>query len=131
MVDGLTYGYGQFGDWQSLTQRAWAYGVEAGYRFTDVWAKPWLRAGINSASGDTDPNDRTHGTFFQILPTARTYAQLPFFNLMNVQDLFASLLLRPHAMVSPGPHRAGPARPGAEPRVTRPPTNPNSSPVTG
>ena len=35
-MDGLTYGYGQLGNWQSLTQRAWAYGVEAGYRLTGV-----------------------------------------------------------------------------------------------
>ena len=86
-VDGLTYGYGQFGDWQSLTQRAWAYGVEAGYRLTDVWAKPWLRVGINSASGDTNPNDGTHGTFFQMLPTAQLYANFPFYNMMNDQDV--------------------------------------------
>ncbi len=34
-----------------------------------------------------------------MLPTARTYAQLPFFNLMNNQDVFAQLILRPHARV--------------------------------
>jgi len=99
-VDGLTYGYGQFGDWQSLTQRAWAYGVEAGYRLTDVWAKPWLRVGINSASGDTNPNDGTHGTFFQMLPTAQLYANFPFYNMMNDQDVLAQLILQPDPRLS-------------------------------
>lgn len=99
-ADGLAYGYGQFGDWQSLTQRAWAYGVEAGYRFTEVWAKPWLRAGINSASGDTDPNDRTHGTFFQMVPTAQLYAQFPFYNMMNNQDVLAQCILQPDPRLS-------------------------------
>jgi hypothetical protein len=99
-VDALAYGYGQFGDWQSLTQRAWAYGVEAGYRLTDVWAKPWLRVGINSGSGDTDPKDDTHGTFFQMLPTAQVYANFPFYNMMNNQDVLAQLILQPDSRLS-------------------------------
>ena len=99
-LDGLTYGYGQFGDWQSLRQRSWAYGVEAGYRLTDIWAKPWLRIGINSASGDTDPHDGTHGTFFQMLPTAQLYANFPFYNMMNDQDVLAQLILQPNPRLS-------------------------------
>ena len=99
-VDGLTYGYGQFGDWQSLTQHAWAYGAEAGYRLIDVWAKPWLRVGINSASGDTNPKDGTHGTFFQMLPTAQLYANFPFYNMMNDQDVLAQLILQPNPRLS-------------------------------
>jgi hypothetical protein len=99
-ADGMAYGFGQLGDYQELTQRAWAYGVELGYRLTDVWAKPWMRAGINSGSGDTDPNDGTHGTFFQLLPTAWLYAQFPFYNMMNNQDVFAQWIVDPHPMVS-------------------------------
>jgi Alginate export len=100
MMDGLAFGFGQFGDWQSLTQRAWAYGVEAGYQLTDVWAKPWLRGGINSGSGDTDPNDDTHETFFQMLPTAQLYAQFPFYNMMNNQDVLAQCILQPDPRLS-------------------------------
>ena len=59
-----------------------------------------MRGGLDRSSGDDDPRDDTHGTFFQILPTARTYAQLPFFNLMNIDDLFGSLILRPHAILT-------------------------------
>src|SRR5262249_7909724 len=36
---------------------------------------------------------------FQLTPTARIYAQLPFYNLMNNADLFVQLLLRPHERV--------------------------------
>jgi hypothetical protein len=100
VVDGLLYGYGQGGDWQGQTQSAWAYGLEAGYRLSALWARPWLRAGINSASGDQNPDDDTHGTFFQMLPTAWLYAQFPFYNLMNDQDVFGQVILDPHPMVT-------------------------------
>jgi hypothetical protein len=64
-----------------------------------VWAAPWMRVGINSGSGDTDPDDGTHGTFFQLLPTAWLYAQFPFYNMMNTQDVFVQWILDPHPMV--------------------------------
>jgi hypothetical protein len=99
-ADGMAYGFGQFGNYQELTQLAWAYGVEVGYRLPGVWAKPWMRGGINSGSGDTDPNDGTHGTFFQLLPTAWIYAQFPFYNMMNNQDVFLQWILDPHPMLS-------------------------------
>lgn len=100
MADGMVYFYGQFGDWQRLDHRAWAYGVEAGYQLPKVWGTPWLRAGINTGSGDSSPNDDTHKTFFQMLPTAWLYAQFPFYNMMNNQDVFAQLILKPHPMVA-------------------------------
>ena len=99
-ADGMAYGFGQFGGYQNLTQRAWAYGIEGGYRLTDVWAKPWLRAGINSGSGDTDPNDDKHETFFQMLPTAQLYANFPFYNMMNNQDVLAQCILQPNPRLS-------------------------------
>jgi len=99
-VDVFGYAYGQFGDYQGLTQHAWAYGAEAGYRLTETWGKPWMRVGINSGSGDPDPTDDRHQTFFQNLPTAWLYAQFPFYNMMNNQDVFAQWILEPHPMVS-------------------------------
>jgi hypothetical protein len=100
VVDVLGWGVAQTGRWGRLDQSAWAYALEAGYQLPRLPAAPWLRAGIDRSSGDDDPDDRTHGTFFQLLPTARTYAEFPFFNLMNLQDVFASLLLRPHERVT-------------------------------
>jgi hypothetical protein len=59
-----------------------------------------MRAGINSGSGDPDPNDRDHETFFQMLPTVWLYAQFPFYNMMNNQDVFVQWLLTPHPKVN-------------------------------
>jgi hypothetical protein len=56
--------------------------------------------GWNVGSGDSSPSDGDHHTFFQVLPTARIYAQLPFYNLMNNQELVAQLAREPHARVS-------------------------------
>jgi len=100
LADGMVYGYGQVGDWQNLDHGAWAYGAELGYQLPDLWGSPWMRAGINSGSGDSNPNDRDHQTFFQMLPTAWLYAQFPFYNMMNNQDVFVQALLKPHSMVN-------------------------------
>jgi hypothetical protein len=99
-VDLLAWGAGQGGDWGTLRHSAWAYALEAGYQLPRLPASPWLRGGIDQSSGDTNPSDREHGTFFQLVPTARTYAQLPFFNLMNSQDVFAMLTVEPHPLVT-------------------------------
>ena len=47
------------------------------------------------SSGDNSPIDGTHDTFFQMLPTPRIYARLPFYNLMNNTDEFAELMDKP------------------------------------
>jgi hypothetical protein len=59
-----------------------------------------VRAGYHRGSGDNDPLDDKHGTFFQILPTPRPYARFPFFDLLNNEDLMGMLILRPHKAVS-------------------------------
>ncbi len=99
-VDAMAYGFAQVGDWQSQRQDSYAWGTELGYRLTETWAKPWLRLGFNLGSGDKDPNDDVHATFFQLLPTAWLYAQFPFYNMMNDQDAFAQLVLQPHPRVT-------------------------------
>lgn len=99
-VDAMMYGMTQMGDWQSQSQNAYAWGTEVGYQLSGVWAKPWLRLGFNVGSGDTDPVDDTHGTFFQMLPTAWLYAQFPFYNMMNSQDAFAQIIVQPHPRIT-------------------------------
>lgn len=99
--DFLLWGALQGGSWGTLTQRAGAFAGEAGWQFPILpRVKPWLRGGYNYGSGDKNPNDRTHGTFFQMLPTARQYARFPFFNMMNNRDVFGELLLRPAKSVT-------------------------------
>ncbi len=99
-VDVLLWGVVQAGDWGTLDHRAWAYAVEAGYQVPAWPGAPWLRVGLDQSSGDDDPADSDHETFFQLLPTARIYAQLSPSNLMNSQDLFAQLILKPHSRVT-------------------------------
>jgi len=100
VLDGLVWAAGQAGDWGELDHLAWAYAAELGYQLPRVPAQPWFRVGYDASSGDGDPADGDHETFFQVLPTARVYAQFPFFNLMNNRDLFAQWILRPHARVT-------------------------------
>jgi hypothetical protein len=100
VLDGLVWAVGQAGEWGKLDHAAWACAAELGYQLPRVPAQPWLRVGYDASSGDRDPADGDHETFFQLLPTARVYAQLPFFNLMNDQDVFAQLILRPHARLT-------------------------------
>ena len=57
--------------------------------------KPWFSAGYSYGSGDGNPNDSSHGTFFQVLPTPRQYARFPFYNMMNNEDFYGTLNLRP------------------------------------
>ncbi len=98
--DGLLWGVLQEGSWGSLDHRAWGLAAEVGYQWRRTPGAPWLRLGYDRASGDDDPLDGEHGTFFQLLPTSRIYAQLPFYNLMNNEDLFAQLIVRPHRRVT-------------------------------
>lgn len=94
--DGLVWAVGQVGAWGELTQRSGAIALEGGWQPPVLESvKPWLRAGYFYSTGDDDPFDDIHGTFFQILPTPRIYARFPFFNLMNLRDEFVMLILRP------------------------------------
>lgn len=107
-VDLMFWGVGQAGRWGSLDHRAYAWSAEAGWQPRVLPAlKPWLRAGYHRGSGDKNPLDNTHETFFQILPTPRPYARMPFFNLMNNEDFMAMLVLRPHQKVTVRPEVHG------------------------
>jgi len=91
----------QTGSWGNLNHRAQAFAAEAGWQPRILpKLKPWLRGGCDYGSGDKNPSDSTHGTFFQVLPTPRVYARFPFFNMMNTRDLFGELVLRPAKRVS-------------------------------
>ena len=56
---------------------------------------PWLRGGWFRGSGDNHSTDGTHNTFFQMLPTPRIYARVPFYDLMNDTDEFVQLMDKP------------------------------------
>jgi hypothetical protein len=99
--DALVWGAVQTGDYDGLDHLAGAAIVEVGYQLTNVFAKPWLRIGVNAATGDSDPDDGDHSTFFNVLPTNHLYYgfadQLAFQNLWNP---FVQLRLTPHPMLA-------------------------------
>jgi hypothetical protein len=100
-IDLLLWGAVQTGHWGGQQQRAGAVDFEGGIQPKILpRLKPWLRAGYSWSSGDSNPNDNRHETFFQILPTPRPYARFPFFNMMNNKDTFGILILRPHSKVA-------------------------------
>jgi hypothetical protein len=93
--DGLLWVAGQTGSWYGQTHRATSVVAETGHRWGSAPWQPWLRAGILWASGDEDPRDDRHGTFFQMLPTVRRYAQTALYSQMNSTDVFVQALTRP------------------------------------
>ena len=100
-LDLLVWGAGQLGRYDTLDHAAWAALVEVGYQLEELPWQPWLRAGVNAASGDQDPNDGDHQTFFNMLPTNHIYYgfadQLALQNLVNP---FVQLRLTPHEMLA-------------------------------
>jgi len=98
-LDLLVWGAAQTGSWGDLAHRAGAFAAEVGWQPKTALA-PWIRGGFNYGSGDSNPTDTTHSTFFQLLPTPRQYARFPFFNMMNTQDAFGELMLKPAKTVT-------------------------------
>jgi len=107
-IDLLVWGAYQFGDFtppppatSDLDHSAAAGILEIGYQFTEVTTKPWLRLGVNVASGDGDPNDGDHRTFFNMLPTNHLYYGFADrWAFQNLVDWFAQLMLKPHEKVA-------------------------------
>ncbi|MBZ5541615.1 MAG: alginate export family protein [Acidobacteriia bacterium] len=96
----LLWGALQSGSWGIQQHGAGAFIGEFGWQPPVKHLKPWLSAGYSYGSGDGNANDAHHGTFFQILPTPRPYARFPFYNMMNNEDFYGTLNLRPHAKLS-------------------------------
>lgn len=96
-LDALLWVAAQTGDFDGDDHRAAAGLAEVGWQMPDWPLAPWLRAGVNVASGDGDPGDGDHRTFANLLPTNHPYYgfadQLAFQNLV---DSFLQLRLRPH-----------------------------------
>lgn len=95
-ADVLVWLAAQTGSWYELAHRAYAVALEAGYQWTKARGRPWVRAGWLRASGDEDPVDRRHGTFFQMLPTVRKYSLSATYSQMNLVDVFAQAWVTPH-----------------------------------
>ncbi|MFN3478654.1 MAG: alginate export family protein, partial [bacterium] len=93
------YGY-QWGKWgeinsNKITHKAYAYDIEVGYKFNKILWKPHFRVYYTFGSGDPNPNDDKHNTYFVFAPTARKYALFPFYNYQNLKDLTFQLIAYP------------------------------------
>jgi len=93
--DFLTWGAIQTGSWGLSAQRAGAFLGEIGWQPPIHSVGPWLSVGYSYGSGDGNPSDSRHGTFFQVLTTPRLYARFPFYNMMNNEDFYGTLNVRP------------------------------------
>ena len=107
--DGLVWTAVQTGSWYEQAHRAASIALEGGHQWTRTRWQPWVRGGYLYASGDSDPSDDRHGTFFEMLPTVRQYAQSALYSQMNNTDLFAQLFVtpRPRINVRLDLHRVG------------------------
>lgn len=94
--DIVVWGAEQIGHWGSLTQRANSATFELGWHPPILRSHIWLRAGAFFASGDANPNDGKHATFFQPLPTEQLYARVPFYTLQNTEDYIGQVIWQPN-----------------------------------
>ncbi len=98
--DFLFWGAAQNGQWGAESHSANAVALEGGYKMGKQSDAPWLRGGWFRSSGDDNSTDGKHNTFFQMLPTPRIYARLPFYNLMNSSDEFVQVMDKPVKQVA-------------------------------
>ncbi|MBB6051449.1 alginate export family protein [Armatimonas rosea] len=90
--DGLLWAAVQSGQWgsQRANANSWTaqVAVHPGFGKKNDLA---VRGGYYYASGDSNPNDNQHGTFYPILNTPRLFARTPFFAEANLKDAFVSV----------------------------------------
>jgi hypothetical protein len=94
-LDTVVWAAGEVGDWYGQSHVAGSIAGEIGHRWTTAPMRPWIRAGYLFASGDGDPDDNRHGTFFQMLPSSRQYALSSAYAQMNLSDVFVQALAEP------------------------------------
>jgi hypothetical protein len=96
-LDHLVWFAGQWGDFSTLDHAAAAGIFEVGYQFIQAPWQPWIRTGVNIASGDGDSSDGDHRTFFNLLPTNHIYyGYADQFAFQNLIDFVLQLRLQPH-----------------------------------
>lgn len=99
-VDLLLWGAFQTGAWGTLDHTATAVALELGIQPSLGTLEPWFRIGFFRGSGDGDPTDGSHDTFFQVLPTPRPYARFPFYDFSNSTEVFATAAIHPYPVVT-------------------------------
>lgn len=90
------YQFGSFGD---RDIQAWTLASHVGYTFRDVAMQPRVGLKANVASGDSDRNDMTLGTFNALFPRQGYFSEINLLAPANFFDLHPSLTLKPHERV--------------------------------
>jgi hypothetical protein len=97
--DFFLWGAIQNGSWGVQAQHAGSFVGELGWQPELQVLHPWFRLGYSYGSGDSNPNDGRHTTFFQPI-LERDYARFPFFNTMNNENFYGISTFRlPHSFV--------------------------------
>ncbi len=78
---------GQWGRWAGDTIQAWSWSLDSGVTFDHLPWSPRLGVGFDLATGDDDPTDGKHGTFYQLFPLAHAY--LGYLDLVARQNIIA------------------------------------------
>ena len=97
-VDWLAWYAHQTGSWYGQDHRAFSLALEGGVQWRSGW-QPWLRGGYLHASGDGDPGDDQHETYFPMVPTVRRYSFTTIYAPMNLRDAFVEVIVRPSSRV--------------------------------
>lgn len=88
-------GMGQTGAIGNQAVRAWAFGSLAGYTLSDVNWTPRLGLQFDAASGDSNPHDRTFGTFNPLFPNGYYVTLAGYTGYTNFIHLKPSITLHP------------------------------------
>jgi hypothetical protein len=99
-VDLMLWSAFEFGDFGASNQAAAAFIAEGGYVWQEVKSAPWIRFGIAYSSGDDDPFDGDHNTFFNMVPTNHKWYGAQDFNaFQNLTNFYGQFRLQPHPQV--------------------------------
>jgi hypothetical protein len=80
----------------SARQDAFATHIAAGYTWVDAVLMPRVGIEYNFASGDNNPDDRTHRTFDQLFPSNhRPFGLMDLVSWQNIHDVSVTTLIRP------------------------------------
>jgi hypothetical protein len=86
---------GQFGEFNDLDHAAFASHAELGYTFQHP-VRPRVALAYNYATGDDDPLDGDHETFYNLYPTNHLhYGQMDLFSWRNLHDIELNVSKKP------------------------------------
>lgn len=79
-----------------LNHEAYAVALTGGYTWTDAPGTPRLGIEYDYATGDSNPQDKSHGTFDNLFPTNhKFYGYMDFISLQNIHDIRLNTSIKP------------------------------------